>query len=127
MSAPLGLEFLTSAPDADRLPPSRAELAVAGRSNVGKSSLLNALLGVPTKRYASESRRPGHTRALAGWGVGDVLERSQRVGGRVQRVVRVLASRGGQGLVVVDAPGYGMRSREEWGVEVEKYLRGREV
>jgi GTP-binding protein len=43
MSPPLALRFVTSAGSADRLPASPAEVAVVGRSNVGKSSLLNAL------------------------------------------------------------------------------------
>lgn len=104
------------------------ELLLLGRSNVGKSSLLNALLGVPAKRYASESTRPGHTRALQGFAVGPgvVVAVERREGGRKVRVLRSGAS-AGSGLVLVDAPGYGFGSWEEWGIEVEKYLRRRLV
>jgi GTP-binding protein len=49
----------------------RAEVALAGRSNVGKSSMLNALAGV--KQLARTSRTPGRTRALNFFAVGDDL------------------------------------------------------
>lgn len=49
----------------------RAEVAIAGRSNVGKSSMLNALAGV--KQLARISRTPGRTRAINFFAVGDDL------------------------------------------------------
>ncbi len=49
----------------------RAEVAIAGRSNVGKSSLLNALAGV--KGLARTSKTPGRTRGLNFFTVGDAL------------------------------------------------------
>jgi len=49
----------------------RAEVALAGRSNVGKSSMLNALAGA--KNLARTSRTPGRTRALNFFSVGDDL------------------------------------------------------
>src|SRR5690606_14789426 len=62
MVAPLELSFVVSADDVSRLPDSRAEVAVVGRSNVGKSSLLNAL--GRRKDLARVSRTPGRTRLL---------------------------------------------------------------
>ena len=49
----------------------RAEVALAGRSNVGKSSMLNALAA--SKNLARTSRTPGRTRALNFFSVGDAL------------------------------------------------------
>jgi GTP-binding protein len=49
----------------------RAEIAIAGRSNVGKSSILNALTGV--KGLARTSKTPGRTRCLNFFTVGDGL------------------------------------------------------
>lgn len=85
--------------------PKRAlpEVAFAGRSNVGKSSLLNRLLG--RRNMARVSRTPGRTRALNFFLVNDRF-------------------------YFVDLPGYGYaavpsRVRETWGPMIEKYLRGR--
>ncbi|HEX9887920.1 MAG TPA: ribosome biogenesis GTP-binding protein YihA/YsxC [Nitriliruptorales bacterium] len=62
MSAPLDLTFVTSAADVDDLPDSPGEVAVVGRSNVGKSSLLNAL--ARSKDLAKTSSKPGKTKLL---------------------------------------------------------------
>lgn len=93
-------------PDA-RLP----ELALVGRSNVGKSTLLNALMGLKKhpKQRASVSETPGETRAL------DFFQL-----GRGKRATMVLA----------DMPGYGFayaheEKREDWKGLMMAYLRGR--
>ena len=104
MSAPLDLTFVTSADTVDRLPPSRAEVAVAGRSNVGKSSLLNALAG--RQGLAKTSSTPGRTRLL-----------------------NQFALAGGGTLV--DLPGYGYAKaskvdRAGWQRRMEQYLVDRE-
>ena len=83
-------------------PSTAPEVAFLGRSNVGKSSLLNAVMG---KRMCYTSKRPGRTKTMNFFAVG----------GEDQT--------GNPGKVVIlDMPGYGEGSREEWGEEIMKYL-----
>jgi GTP-binding protein len=100
----LDLAFVTSADRVDQLPASRAEVAVAGRSNVGKSSLLNALAG--RRDLARTSSTPGRTRLL-----------------------NQFALAGGGTLV--DLPGYGYAKaskvdRAAWQRRTERYLLDRD-
>lgn len=93
-----------SADSVDSLPESPAELAVVGRSNVGKSSLVNALAS--GKGPAQTSKTPGRTRLLNIYEI--------------------------EGLgTMVDCPGYGYASvpakmRRSWQQMIEGYLLGRE-
>jgi GTP-binding protein len=106
MSAPLDLRFLLSADDVDRLPATPAEVAVVGRSNVGKSSLLNALAN--RVKLAHTSKTPGRTQLLNCFTLG--------------------AADGGTPVpTVVDCPGYGYASvskamRSSWQALIEGYL-----
>jgi GTP-binding protein len=98
--------FLKSAPALKFLPdPDVPEVAFAGRSNVGKSSLLNALVG--RKAIARTSVTPGRTQELNFFDVGEPLK-----------------------FRLVDMPGYGFakappKVTEEWRRLVRDYLRGR--
>lgn len=79
--------FATAAPTWNALPPAtRPEVAFVGRSNVGKSSLLNAMLG--RKALARTSGTPGKTQALNFYTVG-------------------ANAQGDGGVYFVDLPGYG--------------------
>jgi GTP-binding protein len=96
--------FVAAAGSAASLPPMRGvEIALAGRSNVGKSSLLNALTG--RKNLARISRTPGRTQEL------------------------IFFTAGGK-LNVVDMPGYGYAAAAKakiaaWTELIHAYLRGR--
>lgn len=68
MAGPLPIRFLSSYADPDALPHVNAEIALMGRSNVGKSSLLNAL--AQHKGLAKTSKTPGATRLLNAFEVG---------------------------------------------------------
>lgn len=114
---------------------------------MGKSSLLNALLNRKNAKIAHESKNPGRTRTLNFYGVGGAAEVGE--GGGKRRVVKKGMSLellrgegkvkgdlkkgsevrnviGKGGLVVVDCPGYGFGSRDEWGEVVMRYLQKRE-
>ena len=100
------VEFLLSAPSLKFLPdPGAPEIAFAGRSNVGKSSLLNALTG--RKSIARTSVTPGRTQELNYFEVGSPTR-----------------------LRLVDMPGYGfakapLKVVDAWKRLVRDYLRGR--
>ena len=102
------VEFLKSAPSLNFLPdPVEPEIAFAGRSNVGKSSLLNAVTG--RKSIARASVTPGRTQELNWFEVGEPTV-----------------------LRLVDMPGYGFakappKVTEAWRKLVRDFLRGRVV
>jgi GTP-binding protein len=102
------IAFLKSAPELKFLPdPEAPEIAFAGRSNVGKSSLLNALTN--RKGLARISNTPGRTQELNFFDVGEPLR-----------------------MRLVDMPGYGFAEApkdlvKRWRHLVNDYLRGRAV
>jgi GTP-binding protein len=102
----LSAEFVTSAAEPKGYPPPRLpEIAFAGRSNVGKSSLINVL--VNRKRLVKTSRTPGRTQLVNFFDINDRF-------------------------TFVDLPGYGYAKvpeaiRRKWGPMVETYLASRET
>ncbi len=82
----------------------KTEIAFAGKSNVGKSTLINAMLG--RKALARTSSQPGKTRTINFYDVNDAM-------------------------YVVDLPGYGYAKAPKteiakWGAMIEEYLENRE-
>ncbi|KAL1303854.1 hypothetical protein AAFC00_000310 [Neodothiora populina] len=95
------------------------EVAFLGRSNVGKSSLLNALFNRPRVKTAHVSKKPGRTRTMNAFGVGPLSANKVAEGTEKWKML------GRGGVVVIDMPGYGKGSREEWGTEIMKVLEKR--
>ena len=126
---PKRARLLATAPQFKLLPESNLpEVAFLGRSNCGKSSTLNALLGFDEtagKRGdgAHVSKTPGYTETMNAFGVGDVIKSHTGSNGQFEKWT--VGSRGpDQGaLVVMDMPGYGRGSIASWGAQIQKYLR----
>ena len=99
-------EFVTSAVKPDQYPPAKyPEMAFAGRSNVGKSSLINTL--VNRKRLVKTSSTPGRTQLINFFDINNLI-------------------------TFVDLPGYGYAKvptavRKNWGPMIETYLSGRDT
>lgn len=97
-------EFVVSNTDPAKCPkPDRAEIAFIGRSNVGKSSLINMLTGV--KELAKTSQRPGKTQLINHFMIDDRW-------------------------FLVDLPGYGFAkvskdTKDKWEKMISSYLTGR--
>ena len=98
-------EFVTSATKPSQYPPLKyPEMAFAGRSNVGKSSLINVL--VNRKRLVKTSSTPGRTQLINFFDINNLI-------------------------TFVDLPGYGYAKvpaavRKKWGPMIETYLSGRD-
>ena len=107
MAGPLVLRFVSSYARGDKMPATTAEVALVGRSNVGKSSLLNAL--AQRNHLARTSKAPGATRLINAFELGAE----------------------GSGRWLVDLPGYGYAKaskaeQSRWSSMAEHYLADRE-
>jgi len=108
MSTPLRLTFVQSASRVDQLPESPVEVAFVGRSNVGKSSLVNSLAN--RKQLARVSNTPGRTQLINLFDVD---------------------GSGSESGTLVDLPGYGYAKaaksiRRDWPEMIEGYILERQ-
>lgn len=105
----IAANYLISSPSVDKCPASeKPEYAFIGRSNVGKSSLINALTG--KKELAKVSGSPGKTQMINHF---------------------TITSSDKKDWFLVDLPGYGyakrsIKMRKSWGKMIEEYIRKRE-
>jgi GTP-binding protein len=106
--------YLISSPSVDKCPkPDRPEYAFIGRSNVGKSSLINLLCN--NTKLAKTSAAPGKTQLINHYTIESATEKSNRK----------------TNWYLVDLPGYGyakrsQQQRKQWSRMIEDYLRKRE-
>jgi GTP-binding protein len=114
-------KYIISSPDLEKCPaPDRSEYAFIGRSNVGKSSLINMLCN--NDKLAKTSGTPGKTQLINHFEIISVKE-------SILPLTRAQAQ--GTSWYLVDLPGYGfakvgLNSRRRWEQMIEGYLRKRE-
>jgi len=114
-------KYIISSPAADKCPPpDKNEFAFIGRSNVGKSSLINMLCN--NDKLAKTSGTPGKTQLINHFEITAAKENTASASSAKQEPVK---------WYLVDLPGYGfakvsIRSRRRWEQMIEGYLRQRQ-
>lgn len=132
------------------------EICLLGRSNVGKSTLINALAGFGGKKagtlhetshskLAITSSRAGCTKTMNAYGFGPPASvkplsrkeqlarkeggraRGERRKGKAGKTIIQPEAMPKHSLILMDMPGYGQNSRADWGDEILKYLNRREI
>lgn len=107
--------YIISSPEVEKCPvPDRPEYAFIGRSNVGKSSLINMLCN--NEKLAKTSSSPGKTQLINHFAIESTADEKNK---------------GVDNWYLVDLPGYGyakvsISSRRRWEQMIENYLRKRE-
>lgn len=101
------------------------EICILGRSNVGKSTFVNALANRLSQELAHTSSKAGKTRAMNAFGFGPVpLERDLAATDAETKRTEDLPK---HTFFVVDMPGYGFRSLKDWGRNISLYLSKRKA
>jgi GTP-binding protein len=118
--------YLISSPDYTKCPkPDRPEYAFIGRSNVGKSSLINMLCD--NHKLAKTSGSPGKTQLINHFDIKSLPDGASQSGSRAASGKPSAA----EAWYLVDLPGYGFAKvsqsqRRQWEQMIENYLRKRE-
>jgi GTP-binding protein len=111
------------------------EVILLGTSNVGKSTFINGLIGATQQAGARTSKKAGHTKLLNAFGVGGpsrllhhpMFDTASEVAPATAAEQKPVSSPGPPryGLILVDSPGYGFRSRASWGDTIVRYIQMR--
>ena len=124
-------KYIISSPGYKNCPaPDRAEFAFIGRSNVGKSSLINMLTG--KKQLAKISSTPGKTQLINHFEITSRRSHASSPGeGSVSKPLGKLSGQKRANWYLVDLPGYGYakvshKARNNWDNMLESYIRKRQ-
>ncbi|KAK8023178.1 hypothetical protein PG991_007059 [Apiospora marii] len=100
------------------------EICILGRSNVGKSTFVNALANRRGNELAHTSAKAGKTRAMNAYGFGPPPPQTQLLAADTD--VKRTEDMPKHSLFIVDMPGYGHKSLKEWGRNITLYLNKRQ-